>query len=415
MQLTIRDWTRNKINLYLMPLNEADVAGFSVRRHCPACDAVDSAEIALEVWMAEWTSVVSLAQCRECTHIYYLNPPSDEFIDNYYRTSWNKLSGQTPNSEVVVGTRVARKLPRLLQELGITDRSTRIHDVGCGMGHHMAGLIEAGYENTFGSELQAYRLASLEKRFPGHAIESDFSSNLPDRYDVIYSNHVMEHVYSPREMFDYKVRHLEPTGIIIVSVPDAKFEPPFQQLLGLHHLSSFTVKSLARLGESFGFKCQFWRGGRADELCAVYYRDEAHIAGAASDCFFREDELDLSCCDDQIERLRKAWQPQRGQSTKTFHVPLAPYTDNKSNSADVCHTTLEGMTALAFRAICRTHNWLIDHNARRLANLGWKANQFLSAPGRRLRGFSYVVVQRREDGSPVPRISWPDKAAFVTK
>ncbi len=416
MQLTIRDWRPTNNRQYFSPIDEADVATYPAYPACPICDTADAAVPALEIGESDWKATVKLVHCSGCTHVYYLNPPSAESIEAFYRSSWNTQTGESLDNDVIVKTGTFDKIARRLAEAGITDKGVRILDVGCGFGELLGGLEKEGYGNFAGCELQPYRLASVSKRFPGRIFESDFASQREERYDVIYSNHVMEHVSFPQKMFDFKLRHLSENGIIVINVPDAKFEPPFYQLLGLSHLHSFTVKSLRELGRKFGFDCRFFRNGRADELSAVFFRDPAHIADAAENAFFTEEELDLPSCDDQVERLRQAWLPASGQREKTFNLLFAPYTARKSIPGDRQHPELAGIRAPIYRLVCRAYHWLsYERKWPRLANLLWHANKLLSGSDCDLRGFGYVLVERGDGAGGTPRVSWRGQGIFQVK
>ena len=93
----------------------------------------------------------------------------------------------------------------MLEKRGVTvSPSARILDFGCGAGHTVYSLVDAGYANAFGFDVKDY----LELRKPTDRERFFFADPLRERlpfdddsFDLIISNNVFEHVMNQVGIF----------------------------------------------------------------------------------------------------------------------------------------------------------------------------------------------------------------------
>lgn len=139
----------------------------------------------------------------------------------------------------------------------------RLLDVGCGAGFFLRiakklGAIEQGIEPS------EYAASVAQKQnlnvFCGTL--QDFSAQTEAKFDIITSNHVIEHVPNPVETLACMKRLLAPGGFIWIAVPNAAY-PLSRSLNGLwhaadlpYHLMQFTPKSIIKAGEEAGLKAR---------------------------------------------------------------------------------------------------------------------------------------------------------------
>jgi 2-polyprenyl-3-methyl-5-hydroxy-6-metoxy-1,4-benzoquinol methylase len=135
----------------------------------------------------------------------------------------------------------------------------RLLDVGCGAGFFLRIVTKLG-AIAQGVEPSAYAAEIARKQglnvFNG-TIER-FEAQTAERFDIITSNHVVEHVPNPVETLATMKRLLAPGGFIWIAVPNAGY-PISRALRGLwhsadlpYHLMQFTPQSLARAGAEAG-------------------------------------------------------------------------------------------------------------------------------------------------------------------
>jgi len=257
---------------HLMRFSEADVLSFPNHERCPACDAESRARVLVELGGENWKERLRLVQCEACETLYYQNPPDDAFLADYYSRTWKQGDGETL-VQLTAPRRVKSKtvMAKILSDYGITDTGTKILDIGCGLGHLLNGLHDAGFTNLWGVEMSPYRVAVVRQRF-GDRIFSGGYEGVPDemRFDVIYANHVFEHIRHCGKAFAWMIEHLSERGIIILVVPNSWHEPVVNQVMFLPHLHSFAAKSFAVMAEKHGLTPKFWRNGAAYDLACVF-------------------------------------------------------------------------------------------------------------------------------------------------
>lgn len=265
--------------------SEVEIAGFPTLDRCPACGSAGEPLALLDLGQPAWRNCVHLVQCGACDHVFYRNPPAPDFFAHFYSQVWNSERGENLQSQIVPSAKVKHQSARLTRDLGLGDISIRILEIGCGHGAMLAGLEAAGYRDLYGTEASDYRAAVSNKRFPGRIFTGGYES-VPDdlRFDFIYSNHVLEHIYDPRQAFAWMTERLRPGGVIAATVPDAWGEPIMGQVLFLPHLHSFCHRSLVALGRNAGLDCLFWKAANMPyEASAVFFKSAP--AGLARDRF----------------------------------------------------------------------------------------------------------------------------------
>lgn len=251
---------------------ESDVASFPRHETCPACGSRQAPVDLVELGQKGWKQRVRLVQCADCDHVYYLNPPSAAYFTRFYLEEWNRE--RETSGKVEPSRKIKRMAAKLLGDLGRLDPGATVLEIGCGLGAMLAGLQEQGFREIYGTEASDYRAAASAARFPGRIFNGGYDG-VPEglTFDIIYSNHVFEHIYDPADAVRWAAARLRPRGILAVTVPSAWGEPVLNQLLFLPHLHSFCHRSLAAMGRRFGFDCLFWKGAhRPYEVTAVFYR-----------------------------------------------------------------------------------------------------------------------------------------------
>lgn len=250
--------------------------GFARYAHCPACGSGPQAEILAELGQADWQDRMELVQCRDCDHIYYANPPGEDWFANFYRSEWNAPRGEKLSAAAEPDTAVKDTAARLMADAGLLNPSSRTLEIGCGTGGMMAGLEAAGLTDIHGTEASDYRAAKTALRFPGRVYNGGYTA-VPGglQFDFIYSHHVVEHIYDPHAALQWMAERLNPGGAIAITVPNARIEPVLNQLLFIPHLHSFCHRSLHKMAESSGFGTAFWKGINAPyEIAVLLFRPD---------------------------------------------------------------------------------------------------------------------------------------------
>ncbi len=386
---------------FQVPFSESDVPNFAKHERCPTCRQAGGAERLAELGHDDWSARVQLVECNSCGVIYYENPPTYDFIKNYYENTWNKNSGEDQKVSTAVRKRVKTVTPKMLEELGYTNKDAAILELGCGLGDMLAGFVEAGFPNVWGAEMSQHRVDVCERRFPGRVFAGGYDG-VPDemRFDVIYMRQVLEHVFDPGDAFDWMKKHLNPGGVILISVPDSTYEPIVMQVLWLPHLHSFTVKSLQALGEQRGLKSMFWTKHRFWDLNVAYFDDQTEISPKPGS-YIDGADYPSHLKETQKARIAGPWCGGSGELrylTTRMTVMSSDRTEQVAGFAE-------------FNIFQRVVGRVRIALSRALKAMGYgDASVWISKPS------SYITISPQKDASRPPVVGTPDgKAMFLMK
>lgn len=159
----------------------------------------------------------------------------------------------------------------------------RLMDVGCGDGKTMALARQLGWQ-AFGLEMDGSAVAAARSRNL-EVMQDDFYRlrDFPGQFDVIICSHVIEHVYSPRELIDLAWAALRSGGKLLLSTPNVDSD--------IHQV----------------FK-KYWRGLEAPRHLVLF--NQSKLYGLLEQAGFSVEAR----CDDQLETLRDSMRIFRRQS-----------------------------------------------------------------------------------------------------
>ena len=192
-----------------------------------------------------------------------MNPqPEWDDLKSYYSTSYEAYDvnhgSYTDNDEKNVEL---AKLNGEFRHLSLPIEKKRILDVGCGGGYFLRiakqlGAIVAGVEpSEAGANLSKSQGLQVFHGMLNEFVKDDANANI---FDIITSNHVLEHTPDPIETLKDMKKLLAPNGFIWISVPNVQCY--FSQKLGKHwhssdlpyHIQQFSPESLALAGKQAG-------------------------------------------------------------------------------------------------------------------------------------------------------------------
>ncbi len=140
------------------------------------------------------------------------------------------------------------------------DRKERkILDIGCGAGFVMSAIDDNKWEK-FGLEVSRKAAETAKKYIPNIHIGVIETDTYPEEFfDLVYSNHVIEHVLDPIDFIRKINKIMKTHGHLIIATPNfdsgaaRRFGENFRLLHDKTHISLFSDFSLKQLLEDNGF------------------------------------------------------------------------------------------------------------------------------------------------------------------
>jgi len=259
-------------------------------------------------------------QCSECQCLQLVTIP--ENLPEYYPTDYYSYSNI--NTEVglkkwlvtqrdryaatgkgLIGqllfTRNPEKKIATLQQAGVTLNHS-ILDVGCGAGHLLHSLKEAGFNQVQGAD--PFNDDDI-KYDNGLKIIKQTIHDVEGKWDVIMFHHSFEHVVDQLETLQSVEKRLNTDGTCLIRVPTVSswawehYGTDWVQLDAPRHLFLHSIKSMELLAEKAGMKVdeviydsfdlQFWG---SEQYCKdIALHDEKSFAVNPSNSSFTRDMI----------------------------------------------------------------------------------------------------------------------------
>ena len=230
-----------------------------LNRECPICgEKIGSVLKNIKMALSEDVRIpreYDVVNCINCGFTYAdVNATQEDY--NFYYAMDNNYADSTEIKLVGKNTSVIHMLNYLKRHIDVNEK---ILDVGCGSGELLISLKNAGYTNLWGLDptqgaidiLAAQQINGIKKNvFDEWKIE--------DKFDVIISTCVLEHIYDLRGFINKIIEHLKVGGQFYVVVPAVEgFEQYYQSLpnyFNQEHINYFSANSLKNLMLSNGFE-----------------------------------------------------------------------------------------------------------------------------------------------------------------
>ncbi len=172
------------------------------------------------------------------------------------------VDGTVPNPSVVLATAkpVLESYHDIYDDLLPIDSTTRVLDVGCGLGHFLLYARARGAEHVLGVDVGSRQVELCRTMgFEAETIES-IPSALRGRntgYDLVHMSHVIEHVY-PADLPDVLTAirtALAPGGLFVIRTPNmSHWLAGHMRYIDLTHVNGFTSWSLRQALWNSGFR-----------------------------------------------------------------------------------------------------------------------------------------------------------------
>ncbi len=232
---------------------------------CPSCEN----ELKTACVFVSEKSVMRMKYgiCTHCGYMGYIDRPSKQWMIDFYSNDWDKAFPRT-EEQIKNGTILPGKgikpdrfiTASLLSKINF-DKNKPFVEMGSGYGEVLKYFKEQGFKTVVGVENSQHRAEMVQEvlhvpvfhgGFEEDRVQGQLQSISP--IGLIFSHHVLEHVYNPAEVIQ-KASSLQEMGDhLILSLPNAVGEHINYALFYLVHLHSFTKESLEILLNKNGYE-----------------------------------------------------------------------------------------------------------------------------------------------------------------
>jgi 2-polyprenyl-3-methyl-5-hydroxy-6-metoxy-1,4-benzoquinol methylase len=229
-------------------------------RQCPYCGSFDNELI------ARCRVIIQLRKCHNCGLMFRYPKETPEYNQKYYQQDYKEgITTDMPSPETIEkwkqvnfkGTPV--DFTEKLNLLNLFIQQGKVLDFGASWGYVSYQLAAAGYD-VYSYELSKVRGGYAKKHLGVRMIESlQELEKHQERFDAIYTSHVIEHVPYPKELFNLFMKLLKPKGKLIAFVPNCQ---SVSQIMGhgfgMHHVLALNKEFLEPALLNQGFENTFF-------------------------------------------------------------------------------------------------------------------------------------------------------------
>jgi 2-polyprenyl-3-methyl-5-hydroxy-6-metoxy-1,4-benzoquinol methylase len=233
--------------------------------NCPVCNGTSLVfERECKDFVATGESF-TLVRCEVCSFLFTNPRPEATEIGKYYQSDRyvshaadkDGLSYMYRIYDWVRNYSIGQKI-KLIRKY---QRSGKLMDLGCGLGHFLHGVIQHNSFNAIGVDISEEAIQYVKNTF-GYTVlpESSLSSLEKGSFDVITQWHVLEHVHLLNDRIKSLKSLLSSSGTMFIAVPnsdswDAQHYQSFWDGYDVpRHLYHFNQQSFTRLMMNHGFK-----------------------------------------------------------------------------------------------------------------------------------------------------------------
>lgn len=231
------------------------------KRACPICKSKTSKSMFSSVLQSfdglKLPLKVQVSECRVCGFVFNDDPIDEQTLNQFYTKEnfyYTEGSFGTGGSDLDRYKNYVEFLKPFLQ------RADAIVDVGCGKGQFVKYLIDNGFVNASGFELDKRMVEIATKQgIPVHEGSAFGFTYNHDSIDLMIYTHVFEHLLDPDSVIRQASKYLKTNGLLFIEVPDASnysgarvFD--FFWLTTIEHINHFSSHYLELLLAKHGFE-----------------------------------------------------------------------------------------------------------------------------------------------------------------
>lgn len=156
-----------------------------------------------------------IVQCKNCKTCYVEDMPSEENLNNFYKGF--KYCINEENKQLIVN----KKFEEWYKNFQLPPNAKML-DIGGGNGYFSLAFEKFGFGKATYIDLDPEACKYVKTLNISSVINDDVKNllNYNDKYDFIYSRHVIEHLTEPLKLIDNAIELLSDDGIFVLQLPN---------------------------------------------------------------------------------------------------------------------------------------------------------------------------------------------------
>ena len=223
---------------------------------CISCDSSN-----FNYYADNFTLKLPMYICQNCK--LYVTGKSqkeiDKLIQNYYdKDFWddhleNLLKSDFTDSYSIGRIRIWKSQKKYCNE--ILNNSKTILEIGSGHGEAIYNFDKIGYKVT-GIEPDKKNVASINKKLKNSIclVEKAETFSFEKKFDIIWLNHVFEHLTQPIQFLTKISNFLNDSGFIFIEVPSVEKKNDYRQFKSVPHAYNYSKRSLINISKKANYK-----------------------------------------------------------------------------------------------------------------------------------------------------------------
>ena len=231
---------------------------------CISCDSSD-----FNYYGENSTLNLPIYICQNCK--LYVTGKSqkeiDQIIEHYYDKDFWKtdleqsLKQDFTDSYSIGRIRLWKSQKKYCNE--ILNKSKKILEIGSGHGEAIYNFDKIGF-NVIGIEPDEQNVITINKKLKNSEciMEKAETFYFEKKFDIIWINHVFEHLTKPIEFLKKLNNFLNETGYIFIEVPSVERKNDYRTFKSVPHAYNYSKKSLVNISKKANYKiakCDYFR------------------------------------------------------------------------------------------------------------------------------------------------------------
>ena len=231
---------------------------------CISCDSSD-----FDYYNENFTLKLSMYICKNCK--LYVTGASQKEIDEKIEHLYDEDFWKTDHEEMLESDfsdsyssgriRLWRSQKKYCKE--ILKNSKTILEIGSGHGEAIYNFDKIGYKVT-GIEPDKKNVNIINKKLKNSEciVEKAETFSFDKKFDIIWLNHVFEHLSKPIEFLKKIKSFLNESGFIFIEVPSVEKVNDYRTFLSVPHAYNYSKQSLINVSKKTDYeivKCDYFR------------------------------------------------------------------------------------------------------------------------------------------------------------